>query len=409
MSGPQPFIYYVCGGRSFYEANPGRKIFEVVRCWRELGFEVEHICGGDLRDHNPHGDGSTPATAVTSHPGRSRLKSLLPALSHSISEYRDIAHDRRVRERLDQLSTNRKPALVWERSSRLHSAGLQHARDIDVPFVLEWKDHLVDYRRSLFRDRALKMETRKNMEADWVVVESDVLRQQLGEQGVDRDKIKVAHNAIDPDTFKPDARLRKQKRHDLGVDDESILVGYLGSYAFYHNADLMIRAADLVKHPGIRIVMIGDGLELKDCQELATRTGVLNRNVQMLPRISMSEVPGVLAALDVAVLPGSTDIICPIKIQEYMASKTVTVAPDYACNREVIPDERYGILFEPHNAGALAQVFDDLAVDRQKREAMATAGRDRIVQNFTWQQTWGRVLQEIITGLPHATTNRNLI
>ncbi len=71
------------------------------------------------------------------------------------------------------------PDLIWERSSRLHCAGMLVARKIGVPYVLEWKDHLVPYRLSFYRGRALKMEKRKNHEADFIVVESEVLRQWL--------------------------------------------------------------------------------------------------------------------------------------------------------------------------------------------------------------------------------------
>ena len=106
-----------------------------------------------------------------------------------------------------------------------------------------------------------------------------------------------------------------------------------------------------------------------------------------------------LSALDIAVLPGSTDIICPIKVQEYMASGLPAIVPDYPCNREVIADGVTGMLFEPKNERALADKILVLAKDKNMRQHMGDMARQEVLKRFTWEETWGRALNEVFNRL----------
>ena len=398
---PQPSrILYLCGGRSFTSAAPPRKIQEVVNCWRRAGHDVRHVCGGDVPPRPPT---ESPAVygAQATHTRWFRKIPMSAPLITSLSERRDIQHDAQMLNFLRNGLEDWRPDLVWERSCRLHAAGLDFAREIGVPYVLEWKDHLVDYRHSLFRGRALKLEMKKNHSADHVVVESGVLRNALAAEGIDARKIIVAHNAVDASQFKRSPDKRSAVRAELGIADDDILVGYLGSYAFYHDTIRLVLAANILRKGSqarsIRFLMVGAGLEYTETRERAQALGLLDDMITMRPGVPKEDVPGILAALDLAVLPGSTDIICPIKVQEYMASALPAVVPDHACNREVIEDGRTGALFEPHNAGALADQIMRLAEDESLRIAMGKAARAEIEQRFLWEQTWGAALETTLS------------
>ena len=318
----------------------------------------------------------------------------------SLSEWRDVKHDRMVLHHLQKACKTWRPQIIWERSCRLHCAGLVFARRLGIPYVLEWKDHLVDYRLSLFRGRALRMEVWKNREANHIVVESGVLRDALGREGVDIDKIIVAHNAVQSDQFAKDMQKRAQVRNDLGVDVDTVLVGYLGSYAFYHDTARLVLAADIVRaklpDAKIRFLMLGAGKEYPGSRELARKLGLLDGVVLMKSGVPQDEVPSILAALDIAVLPGSTDIICPIKIQEYMASELPSVAPDYACNREVLRDGETGALFRPKDESDLAEKIIALARKRELRQEMGRRARAEVIQRFSWEATWGAALKTVL-------------
>lgn len=394
-------LLYLCGGRSFHSNSPGRKISEVVNCWRKAGFRINHVCGADIYD-----SGTRVGQDYGAQDTYSRWYRKLPVVSSlvtSLSEWRDIRHDKEMLRHLRGEFDRSKPEVIWERSSRLHNAGLILAREYKVPYVLEWKDNLVNYRMSLFRRKALKLEIKKNQESDYIVVESDVLREKLIEQGVDAKKILVAHNAVTASEFQPDQVNRTLTREKYGVTGRAVLVGYLGSYAFYHDTERLILAAKLLQGDrnarNIRIVMIGAGKEYELCREMAGKFGLLGGILMMNPGVPKEEVPDILAALDIAVLPGSTDIICPIKVQEYMACGLPVVVPDYLCNREVVDEGRTGLLFKPGSEEDLATKVMALATDEAQRKIIGRQAREEVQRRFSWERTWGAALQHIMQNI----------
>jgi glycosyltransferase involved in cell wall biosynthesis len=310
-----------------------------------------------------------------------------------------MQHDVAMARHLEGLCRSFKPAIIWERSCRLHRAGLDVARRIGVPYVLEWKDNIAAYWLSAYRNRARRMERHKNQKADFIVTESEVLRSDLMKEGIDGEKILVAQNAADTDRFRQDSVLRERTRHNLDVAEDTVLVGYLGSYAWYHDAGRLVKAMDVLRKRGnadVRCLMVGAGREYDQTRRLAEKRGLLKSTVVMKPGVPKDEVPGILAALDIAVLPGSTHIICPIKIQEYMASALATIAPDYPCNREVIRDGDTGVLFPPKNEWALADKIAMLAQDSDLRRTMGYDARLEVERRLTWERTWGAALEAIL-------------
>lgn len=397
-------ILYICGGRGFLTARAGRKLHEVPNCWRRMGYEVIHFSGGDL-----YPGGSPSATSVQEYHNKwYRRWKVFDPLVRSASERRDIQHNQRMLVRVGQLIEEHRPDLVWERSSRLATSGLDIAHRYGLPFVLEWKDHLVDYPLSLWRGKATRTERRKECEADMIVVESHVLRQRLAQEGVDAGKIVVAHNAVRPEEFVMDPGARERHRARLRIGPEQVLVGYAGGYQFYHSMPLLVEAAERVRQRGIgdiRFLLVGQGEQYAKARALAERLGLLGTTLAMEPWVPKEQVPGVLSAMDIAVQPGTTDIICPIKVLEYMAMALAVVLPDYACNREVIDHYRTGWLFKPEDADALANAFVALASDGVLRNLIGREAREAVSLRFRWEQTWGAALEEVLRGFCSAHPN----
>ncbi len=393
-------IFYICSGRSFRSGHLKPKIKGVVDSWQNQGICVLHLCAGDVLD----GKNAVSRTNVHSaapkdfHDKWYRRNRLMRVITHSFSEIRDIRCDQLMRPHIEKLIHENRPYLIWERSSRLAASGLQAAQKYNIPYVLEWKDHLVPYQFSLYHSRAVNLEKRKNREADFIVVESEKLLRDLAAEGVDESKIFVAHNAVDPDQFMRDDHLRKAMRDKYDIADNTLFAGYLGSYAFYHDTIRLPKAVLELKKRGvqnIKILMVGSGKEYSQTRRYA-QDNRLDSHILFLPWVPKEEVPGILSALDVGILPGCTDIICPIKIQEYMAMELATIAPDYACNHEVIRQEQDGLLFEPFNEKSLADALEKLAAAPPLREKIGQNARQRVIDHFTWEKTWGRVLQEIM-------------
>ncbi|HIP12509.1 MAG TPA: glycosyltransferase, partial [Arcobacter sp.] len=390
-------IIYIVSPRSAFSSNPGRKISSIIELWKKK-YEVITFFGGDIL-------GGTPPTA--SNYGNAdvyeksyRKSAILEPLVHTVSELKDIIHNIKSYQFLQEKYGNEKIDLIWERSSRLHFAGLLFAKKHKLPYVLEWKDNLVNYKFSFLKPIALYYEHYKCSHADKIVVESQVLKDYLSKEGIDSEKIIVAHNASDSSVFIRDEILGLEYRKGLGINNETVLIGYLGSYAFYHDSVRLVLAAQILKERGyenkIKFLMVGNGKEYKQCLEAAKETKVLGNILIMKEAVPKEEVPKILSAIDISVLPGSTDIISPIKVLEYMVSETAVIVPDYACNREVIEDGINGLLFEAKNELDLADTIESLILQSERIKPLGEKAKVTVIQKFSWESTWGKALDDIM-------------
>ena len=391
-------ILYNISGRGFYYHSLGRKISEVIKSWKSEDYNLEMICGGDvINPNNTKQKNSYGASEF--HKQSFRKNKFLTPLIHSLSELKDILHDKKLYQYFCDQFDNKELTLVWERSSRLHYAGYRYAKKRDVPYVLEWKDHLIDYKFSFFKLYAKWMENFKNTKADFIVVESEVLKNELMQKGIDSKKILVAYNAVNPDEFKASEKERTKYRNELGINNTDILVGYLGSYAFYHDTKRLIYAAKIIQEKGltnIKFLLVGNGKEYQECYDLAHKLGLVDNTLMFKDGVAKEEVPNILSSLDISVLPGSTDIICPIKVFEYMAASTVALIPDYKCNRDVITDFKDGVLFTHYDENDLAKKIINLSENTELLEKIGKEAINTVFKKYTWNATWGKAMKTIL-------------
>jgi len=390
-------IIYIISPRSAFSTNPGRKISSIIALWKKK-YDIVTFFGGDILGDKAHAVSSYGNASV--HEKSYRKSAILEPLVHTFSELKDIVHNVKSYFYLQEYYAQDKIDLIWERSSRLHFAGLLFAKKHNIPYVLEWKDNLVNYKWSFLKPISLYFERYKCNQADKIVVESQVLKDALAKDGIDKTKIIVAHNASDSSVFVRNEEEGKAYRESIGIKNDMILVGYLGSYAFYHDAKRLVLAAEIIKQKGyvdsVRFLMVGNGKEYKECFNLAKEKELLDDILIMKQAVPKEEVPKILSAIDISVLPGSTEIISPIKVLEYMASETAVIAPDYPCNREVITNNIDGLLFEPKNENDLAKKIETLLVKPESIKPLGKKAKESVTEKFSWESTWGKALDDIV-------------
>lgn len=135
--------------------------------------------------------------------------------------------------------------------------------------------------------------------------------------------ITAPHWALHP----PEPAARKQVRAGLGLGDEAIVFGIIGSlnwtkrYGYCYGCEL-VRAVKACDRPDVAVVIVGDGSGMPRLRELAGAE--LGRRVHLTGRVPADEVPAYLAAFDVASLPQSCDQVGSFryttKLPEYLAA-----------------------------------------------------------------------------------------
>ena len=104
--------------------------------------------------------------------------------------------------------------------------------------------------------------------------------------------------------------------------------------------------------------------------------------VRIIDPVSRAQLPDVYRGATVCVVPSLWEGFGYVAA-EAMACGAVVVASRAGGLAEIIEDQQSGVLVEPGKADELAQAVVDLLRDPQRRSAIATEARKRIVDNFS--------------------------
>jgi glycosyltransferase involved in cell wall biosynthesis len=181
-------------------------------------------------------------------------------------------------------------------------------------------------------------------------------------------------------------------RAELGIGDDDPVIGTVCIIRPEKAVDVLVRAAGLLaaELPGLRVLVAGDGPDRARVETLARQLGLQDR---VLFTGARTDVPDVLAAMDVAVLSSDYEGI-PLSILEFMDAGKPIVATRVGGIPEVIEDGVHGVLVPPRSEGALAAAVSGLLGDRAAAREMGARARDRCRREFSLDRTVER-LQEL--------------
>jgi len=214
-----------------------------------------------------------------------------------------------------------------------------------------------------------------------ITVSSEALRVRLIRDGLPPAKLRVVPNGVDPAAY--DRVDRTEERRRLGLEGRCVVV-FLGSFQPWHRVDLLVQAvAQLAQAAPVHLLLIGEGPGRGAALAEADRLGLASR-VRATGAVPPAQVPPLVAAADIGVLPASNDYGQPMKLMEYAAAALPSVAPDLDPVREVLRDGVTGLLFPPGDAQALARALARLLADPALRALLGSNARAAISAEATW-------------------------
>ncbi|MGY4909858.1 glycosyltransferase family 4 protein [Micromonospora aurantiaca (nom. illeg.)] len=128
---------------------------------------------------------------------------------------------------------------------------------------------------------------------------------------------------------------------------------------------------------------VGDGSYRRALEERAQRLGVTNRTHFTGHR---TDIPHVMAALDVLVTPSLDDSASGASVQALLM-ETPVVASDVGGLPDTVQHGETGLLVPPVDPAALADAAADLLLDPQRRWAMGRLGRIRCLERYDAERT----------------------
>jgi glycosyltransferase involved in cell wall biosynthesis len=237
--------------------------------------------------------------------------------------------------------------------------------------------------------------------ADRVVVVSDGFRANLIDRGVPDSKVHTIRNGVTLDRFDPWAAADPRVRERLGARGGDCLVLYLGTHGISHGLPGVADAAARLAGEPVHFAFVGEGA---DKPRLRRRVADLALdNVTLRPGVPHEEVPALLAAADICLVP-LRDVplfsaFIPSKMFEYLAAGKAVVGA-VAGEAAQILREAGALVVPPEDSAALADAIRLLAGDPQRRQAMGRRGRSHVERCFD-RVALAREYRQIL-GLPTA-------
>jgi glycosyltransferase involved in cell wall biosynthesis len=216
--------------------------------------------------------------------------------------------------------------------------------------------------------------------ADLVIANSHAGRDYYIAQGFPERKIKIIHNPIDGDRFKPDKQAGKKVRSEWGVQADEKLIGLVGRLDPMKDHPTFLKAAALLaqERKEVRFVCIGDGpAKYRDqLHALGVEVGLVDRLIWANAR---EEITSVYNALDVAVSSSAYGEGCSNVICEAMACGVPCVVTDVGDSAQIVGE--FGVVVAVGDPDLLARGISPVLATPSRTQSERI--RERILTNFS--------------------------
>lgn len=124
----------------------------------------------------------------------------------------------------------------------------------------------------------------------------------FGNKAYDKGKVYLLNNAIELDKFKYDEKIRKMKRKELGINDDTMVVGHIGRFVEQKNHEFLIEIFKELhqKEKNSLLILVGQG-PLEDKIKIKVNNLGLTNNVLFLGQ--RNDANELYQAFDLFLLP----------------------------------------------------------------------------------------------------------
>lgn len=364
----------------------------LMRAFEECGHQVDEV---SLVRRTGEADAAKESASSWS------WVSKVPRFARELMEY---AYSAPARRHIMREAAKTDPDFIYERYAFGNAGGVWAKTRLKLPLVLEVNSPMVielERTRGLsFPKLAKRMEDSIFCGADVVCVVTEVLGEMLVECGVERERLLVTPNGVHLEQYdRPDPEGQaRAARLALGIPEsfeDQVVLGFVGYYRRWHRLDLALEAMVRPELAHTLLAIIGDGPAHEELVQRAEALGVRERVFFCGPR-AHADIPDLLAAFDVALVPAINPYASPLKLHEYMAARLAVVAPDQPNLREVLVDGDNGLLVEPGHEQAFGEALVSLVTSPDRRAALGRRGRETIEErDMTWAGNARRVIAAV--------------
>ena len=390
MSEPQRVLYH-----HRIRADDGQAVHvrELIGALRSLGHTV-HECALVPKTDPASARAAAPTANEAPRPAGLWQRLSLPRRAVEVLE---ILYNHKGRAMLRAAARTLRPHFVYERHALHCRSGLDVARELGVPLLLEVNSPMVDEMQKLgslrFPARARATEREVLAGADAVLAVTQVLADQLVLAGARAERVHVIGNGAVPERYGPDTKhAAAAVRARWQLPAGAFALGFVGYMRPWHRLDLVLEAMARPALGPLVLVLMGQGPALAPLLAAAAGRGLQDR-VRALGEVPAGLLPAHVMACDGALIPAINAYASPLKLFDSLAAGVPTLAPDQPNLRETIIAGDNGLLFRPGDVEDLVAKLRQLVLDRGFAQRLGARGLDSLLaRRWTWAGNAERVL-----------------
>jgi glycosyltransferase involved in cell wall biosynthesis len=261
------------------------------------------------------------------------------------------------------------------------------AKKYSKPLVLTQHNTFIEYNNfwdkiEKLNDLAIGREVLK--EAEKIIVVSNATKNYVLSLGADSEKIRVLHNGVDVNRFRPLTGVKDEMRKKLGISKDSSVVLTVRRLVYKNGIDTLIESAKIAvkKNPRLVFLVVGKGPDFGKVKEKIEQLGI-QENFRLTGFISDEDLPFYYNVADFFVLPSKSGEGLPLVALEAMACGVPVIATNVGGTSEVMK-EGSGKLVPPNSPDSLAEAI--LEFSHSELSILKKDLRAMIEQNYSWDK-----------------------
>ena len=255
------------------------------------------------------------------------------------------------------------------------------------PVILDFDDLIAQYTAALLNIRKSSFKAKllilvqdyvaKN--SDQIVAPTHFIKDYTLALGVPTERIFIIPNGADTKSFTPTKPDTLKLRSKLSLKNEK-LCAYCGRLDGWAGINIISKLCDIAqtRRLNVKFLLIGSG-EGKTAQR---------RNVIVLGEKPYEEVPSILAASDVILIPFPNNEVShaasPLKLFEGMAMQKPIIASKVSGIEEVVSDGKNGFLADPDNLEEWAQKLETILSFETLAANMGQSAKRTVEEKYDW-------------------------
>lgn len=311
------------------------------------------------------------------------IKKILPIKLKLI--IKDIALFKKNNKLINNILSDTDYDLIFEFSSYGSNVGYRLSNKLKIPLVLLFDAPVIEeykffQKKNPFFDKIITRRERKSLTAaQKIIVYSNAVKKYLIKKyHINANKF-VIHQNIDFSRF---------EFSDSKPDYNTINIGFIGSFLYWHRVDLLVKAFEKLKDKAIntKLYLIGAGMEYQKILKQVSKSK-FKESIILTGFIDGKQLLKYKKLIHIGVMPSSNWYGAPNKLFEYGAAKMAVVAPSTQTICDLFNNKEDLLFFKNNSFDSLYNILDKLVCDETTINKLANNLHKKIKTNYSSQQT----------------------